>query len=41
MTRTSSHFAAALTAVVLTIATFQQAISVPVAAAPVATAELA
>lgn len=41
MTRTSSHFAAALAAIVLTVATFQQAIFVPLAATPVATAELA
>jgi hypothetical protein len=40
MTRTSSHLLAIAAALVLTIATFQQAVSVPVAAMPVA-AELA
>lgn len=41
MTRTSSHLLAAVAAFVLTIATFQQAVSIPVTAAPVAAAQLA
>lgn len=41
MTRTSSHLLAAIAAFVLTIATFQQAVSVPIAGVPLVAAELA
>ncbi|MFN6933845.1 MAG: hypothetical protein ACK4NZ_01700 [Tsuneonella sp.] len=41
MTRTSTHILAIAAAMLLTLATFQQAVSIPGGPSPVATAQLA